>query len=54
MNEAIETRKRKRYKRPQLRALTIEFGVYGHYGGCDGGNQGKDDAGLDPGWLYKS
>ena len=39
MNRDIQKDTRKRYARPELRTLTLQFGVYGDYGGCgDGGD----------------
>jgi hypothetical protein len=39
MNKDTRKETRKRYARPELRTLTLEFGVYGDYGGCgDGGD----------------
>lgn len=48
---------RKRYARPQLRSLTLEFGVYGDYGGggggdCDGGRRGGHHGGHHGGWWW--
>ena len=53
MNKASETRERRRYTRPQLRTVTIEFGVYGCYGKHEGDNGGKGDAGISTSWLDK-